>query len=91
MKELMKQKEKEKILTSQEAKSTNAAKKIANMKLIYGPDPIFKKKALEVEKVDADILATVDMMSKIMDKNDEEGISANMVGLLKRIIVVQDL
>lgn len=56
--------------------------------LVYAPDPIFKKKALEVKKVDDDIRSLVDNMFDTLEFYKAVGVGANMVGVLKRIAVV---
>ena len=58
------------------------------IKLQIAPNPIFRKRAMRVEHVDDEIRQIVESMFEIMYENDAVGIGANMVGLLKRIIVV---
>jgi peptide deformylase len=56
--------------------------------LVYAPNPIFKKKAEPVEKVDDAIRALVDDMFKTLEFEQGAGMGANMVGILKRIAIV---
>lgn len=58
------------------------------MKLVIGPDPIFKKKALPVEKVDGPIRVLVHQMYDLLYEAQGIGLGANMVGLLQRIVVI---
>jgi len=59
-----------------------------HLNLITAPDPIFKQKALPVEEVDDEVRAIVDAMFKVLYKERGLGLGANMVGILKRICVV---
>jgi peptide deformylase len=61
---------------------------IKPLPLVYAPNEIFKKKALVVSTVDDEIRLTVDRMIKTLETEKAVGIGANMVGLLKRIVVV---
>ncbi len=61
---------------------------LPEIKLQIAPNPIFRKKALRVENVDSEINHIVKSMFEIMYKHEAVGIGANMVGVLKRIIVV---
>lgn len=56
--------------------------------LIYAPDPIFKKKALAVPFVDEGIKTIAADMLETLYKERGVGMAATMVGLLKRIIVI---
>ena len=56
--------------------------------LVYGMDPIFRKKAEKVEKVDDEIRLIADRMAQTMYFEQGVGIGANMVGVLKAICVV---
>jgi len=58
------------------------------LSLIHAPDPIFKKKAELVEKVDNEIRAIVDNMFETLEFEKAVGIGANMVGILKSIAIV---
>lgn len=56
--------------------------------LVIAPDPIFRKKAEKVLVVDAEIRGLIkDMFERLYAENGL-GIGANMVGLLKQIIVI---
>lgn len=56
--------------------------------LVYAPNSIFKKIAEPVEVVDDDIRALVDKMLNTMYFEQARGLGANMVGVLKRIVVI---
>ncbi len=56
--------------------------------LVYALHPILRQKATIVEKVDEDIISIVDNMVATMYFEGAIGIGANMVGILKRIAVV---
>ena len=58
------------------------------IKLQIAPNPIFRKRAMRVEHVDDEIKQLIESMFEIMYENEAVGIGANMVGILKRIIVV---
>jgi len=61
---------------------------MAVLPLVYAPNPIFRQKAAPVEVVDDDIRQLVDDMLETMYAERGVGIGANMVGILKRIIVL---
>lgn len=56
--------------------------------LVIAPDPVFRKKALPVEDVNDDVRAEVAAMFETLAREQGVGLGANMVGLLKRIIVI---
>ncbi|WP_417319197.1 peptide deformylase [Emcibacter sp.] len=58
------------------------------LKLIFAPDPVFRQTAVAVEKVDDDIRALLKAMFEVLYAERGVGIGANMVGLLKRLIVI---
>jgi peptide deformylase len=58
------------------------------IKLQIAPKPIFRKRAMRVEHEDEEIKQLIESMFEIMYENEAVGIGANMVGILKRIIVV---
>ena len=58
------------------------------LKLILAPDPVFRKKAAPVCEITDDIRALVAAMFETLYTHDGLGIGANMVGILKRIVVV---
>lgn len=58
------------------------------LNLVYAPNPIFKQKAQPVEKVDQEINLLIDKMFKTLYLEKGIGLAANMVGVLKRIIVI---
>jgi len=61
---------------------------IKPLPLVYAPNEIFKKKALVVETVDDEIRLTVDRMIETLETERAVGLGANMVGILKRIVVI---
>lgn len=61
---------------------------IKPLPLVYAPNEIFKKKAEIIETVDDEIRLIVDRMIKTLDLERAVGLGANMVGILKRIVVV---
>ncbi|MBN66267.1 MAG: peptide deformylase [Rickettsiales bacterium] len=61
---------------------------MTTLRLIYGPDPIFKQTAAPVNAFDDALRATTEAMCKVMYSEKAVGLGANMVGLLQRIIVV---
>ena len=58
------------------------------LNIVFAPDPIFTKAAIEVENISDEILSYLDQMLTILYKYKAIGLGANMVGLLHRIIVV---
>ncbi|MCG8492761.1 MAG: peptide deformylase [Sneathiellales bacterium] len=58
------------------------------LSLVIAPDPIFRKKAETIEQVDDEIREMISQMFEILYREKGAGIGANMVGLLKRIIVM---
>jgi peptide deformylase len=63
---------------------------MAILNVIIGMHPIFKQKAQFVEKVDESIRTICNNMVDTMNAYNLLGIGANMVGILKKIIVVYD-
>lgn len=61
---------------------------MTSISLVYAPNKIFKQKAEEVKTVDDNIRHIADQMLHIMYSEGAVGIGANMVGVLKRIAVV---
>ncbi len=53
-------------------------------------DPVLRKKAKKVEKIDGAIVSLLKDMADTMYANDGIGLAANQVGILKRLIVVDD-
>ncbi|MBT5264463.1 MAG: peptide deformylase [Rhodospirillaceae bacterium] len=57
-------------------------------KLIYGPHPVFRQKAEPITDVDEDVRDLIaDMFDTLYDERGV-GIGANMIGILRRVIVV---
>ncbi|WP_025897967.1 peptide deformylase [Sneathiella glossodoripedis] len=61
---------------------------ILNLPLVIAPDPIFRKKAEVVDKVDDEIRGHIHDMFETLYAANGLGLGANMVGLLKQIIVI---
>ena len=61
---------------------------MANLKLVYAPDPIFRQIAEPVEAVDDGIRALLAGMFEVLYRERGVGLGANMVGLLKRLVVI---
>lgn len=57
------------------------------LSLVYAPDPIFRKKASPVEKVDDAVRSIIDDMFETLEFEKAVGMGANMVGILKRIAI----
>ena len=58
------------------------------MQLIIGPNPIFKQIATPISEVNDEVRGWIKDMFAIMYEEGGLGLGANMVGLLKRIVVV---
>jgi peptide deformylase len=58
------------------------------LQLVYAPNPIFKQKISKVEVFDDALRATVRDMLETLYVEKAAGIGANMVGILKRIAIV---
>lgn len=56
--------------------------------LIIAPHPIFKQKSAPVTTVNDDIRKIMDDMLETLAKEHGVGMAANMVGILKRIVVI---
>ncbi|HJD56010.1 MAG TPA: peptide deformylase [Rickettsia endosymbiont of Pyrocoelia pectoralis] len=56
--------------------------------IVYEPNEIFKKQAEHIEIVDDNIRTIVDKMLKTLHIERAVGLGANMVGVLKRIVVI---
>lgn len=59
-----------------------------HLQLVYAPNPIFRQKALPVDKVDDEIRSLVDKMLATVYVEGAIGLGANMVGVLKPIVVI---
>jgi peptide deformylase len=59
-----------------------------HLHLIYAPDMIFKAKAEPVTTIDDNIRLLAGQMHQVMQQNHGIGLGANMVGVLKRIVVI---
>ncbi|MEM6338497.1 MAG: peptide deformylase [Pseudomonadota bacterium] len=61
---------------------------LPEIRLQIAPNPIFRQKAAPVKEIDSKIEHVVNSMYDIMYEHGAVGIGANMVGVLKRVIVV---
>ena len=61
---------------------------MTKLSLIHAPDKIFKQEANPVKEVNDEIREIIDQMFDVTRIEKGVGIGANMVGILKRIIVV---
>ncbi|MDG1287870.1 MAG: peptide deformylase [Rickettsiales bacterium] len=61
---------------------------MALLSLIYAPDPIFKQTAERVDAVTDETRRIIDDMFETVEHEKAVGIGANMVGVLKRLAVV---
>lgn len=57
------------------------------MEIVTYPDPVLKRKALQVENIDGEIQSLIDNMSTLMYQSSGIGLAANQVGVEKRIII----
>lgn len=58
------------------------------LQLTMGPDPIFRKHAETVTEFGPELASLADQMLEVLYREKGIGLGANMVGILKRIIVV---
>ena len=61
---------------------------MTKLKLVYGPNKIFKEQALEVADIDGEIIELCAGLREILYDEGAVGVAATMVGVLKRVIVV---
>lgn len=61
------------------------------MKLIYYPNEILASVCEEVTEFNEDLSKLIDEMTIIMLKHDGMGLSANQIGVKKRIFIMKDL
>ncbi|GLQ07326.1 peptide deformylase [Sneathiella chinensis] len=61
---------------------------MSSLSLVIGPHPVFRQKAIPVAEVDDTVRREVADMFDVLYRHQGVGIGANMVGLLKRIIVI---
>jgi peptide deformylase len=61
---------------------------MALLPLVYAPHPVFRQKAEPIGEIDAAVRALAADMTETMYAYDAVGIGANMVGVLRRIAVV---
>lgn len=59
-----------------------------DVRIVKVPDPVLRKKAVEIPAVDKKVQQIADDMMKIMKKANGVGLAGPQVGLLKRIIVI---
>jgi peptide deformylase len=51
-------------------------------------DPVLRKKAKKVDKIDSHIITVIDDMAETMYNADGVGLAANQIGILRRIVVI---
>lgn len=61
---------------------------MVNLELVPAPNPIFRMKAEPVTSFDGELKELTDAMLEVVYRERGLGIGANMVGILKRIIVI---
>lgn len=61
---------------------------MANKKIIIEPDPILRKKSVNLEKVDSEVKKLMDDMLETMYSAPGIGLAAVQIGILKRVIVI---
>ena len=57
-------------------------------KILYVPNPILKKKAIDLKKINKEDLLLADEMIEIMERAPGVGLAANQIGILKKIIKI---
>jgi len=62
---------------------------MATLEIKKYPDPVLKKKAVEIAEISSDIKRLAQDLAETMVKRDGVGLAAQQVGELKRIIAVQ--
>lgn len=61
---------------------------MAILPLVMAPNPIFKQKAEAIQSVDESVKTLMDDMLETMYSEHGIGIAGNMVGVLKRVVVI---
>lgn len=61
---------------------------MARLPILVAPDPRLKRRALPVERVDAEVRQLMDDMLETMHSANGIGLAAPQVGILKRVIVI---
>ena len=61
---------------------------MTSLPLVFAPDPVFSKKAAPVEAVTDDIRKLMDDLLDTIHHEHGAGIAATMVGILKRVVVI---
>lgn len=61
---------------------------VTPLPLVYAPNEIFRKKATNIDIVDNNLRSLIDRMIKTLYVENAVGLGANMVGILKRIVVI---
>ena len=61
---------------------------MAKKKIIIEPDPILRKKSINLEKVDKEVKKLMDDMLETMYSAPGIGLAAVQIGILKRVIVI---
>lgn len=58
------------------------------LEIITAPNPLLRKKALPIKKIDKSLETIAKQMLELMYANNGVGLAANQVGILKQIIVI---
>ncbi len=61
---------------------------MSNFELVIGPDPIFKKTSEPVTEFNDDVRLVCDALRNLLYTEHAVGVAAPMIGVLKRIIVI---
>lgn len=61
---------------------------MAKLKVIFAPDPRLKQKCAPIEEITEEIRQLLDDMLEVMYEDDGVGLSANQVGITKRLMVM---
>ena len=61
---------------------------MSKLKLVMGPNPIFKEVSAPIIKVDDEIRELCEGLRDILYREGAVGVAATMVGILKRVIVI---
>ena len=58
------------------------------LSLIYAPHPIFKQKAVAISSIDESVRQLTEDMFNLLESEHGIGMAATMVGVLKRVVVI---
>lgn len=63
---------------------------MAILNIVKTGDDILKKRSREVEKIDTRVLTLLDDMKETLKKAEGAGLAAVQVGILKRVVIIDD-